>query len=370
MQIFLSSAEIYTVSLNYHKQVTWEGGVESAATYVVLRLISANGAEGVAEIAARPSWNGCDPETLVLALRRLALPLLRNRDVADTALLSEKLGRLVENTAAKALVENAIADLIDGMNPAKRYAAAPVSYTVTRGTPDTMAREAAQHVEKFGFNTLKLKGGQGFETDCAMVKAVRKILGEKIALYVDVNGAHPYDEAITYLKAMHDLGVMAVEDPYNLKPNAALNTVQQQSPIPIITDFSVDGVSSTANFFEHGVRGISLKPIRFGMRKTLAMAEMASAHKAMRVVGLFGESQAGALHLIRMHNALTPTPELPVEASFYLTLKDHYLKAPITIANGMVTAPETKNLAQLIDWPRFASLGGVNRATINLAGAA
>ena len=52
----------------------------------------------------------------------------------------------------------------------------PLSWTVTREKPSVMAREAADMVDKHGFRTLKIKGGQGFETDAQALKEICGIL--------------------------------------------------------------------------------------------------------------------------------------------------------------------------------------------------
>ena len=345
-------ADIHRVTIPYRKAVTWEGGREEAADYVVLRLFADDGTEGAAECTAKPTWNGCDAATLATALERLVLPMLRGRDLAQPGALAEPLRRLVENAAAKALLENAQADLL-GLASDRPV---PVSWTLTRDTPERMALEAEAVVKRHGFTVLKVKGGQGAAVDSAVIRAVRHAVGESVSFYVDTNGAHPADDALAYAAALEDAGAIAVEDPYNLKPDNHLTAVQAGLRVPVIVDFSLDGVSSARTFLQRGARGLSLKPTRFGLRKTSEMADAAARAGALVVVGLFGESQAGAVHLMEMHSRLPPA--LPAEATFHLTLLDHYLHQPLEIRDGRLVRPEARNLAALIDWPRLERLGG------------
>jgi L-alanine-DL-glutamate epimerase-like enolase superfamily enzyme len=340
----IREATLHRYALPYRRPVRWQGGVEDRAEFLLLRLTSEEGREGVAEIVAKPTWNGFDGATMALAFERLVLPCL-SLGPEDRAVA---LSRLVEMHAPKALLENALADLAStGARPPVR-----VSLTLTRARPDVMAGEAAEQIALHGFEMLKVKGGQGTETDIAAVEAVRRAVGDQAAIYVDVNGVLPYEEAPDYLRAMSGLGVLAVEDPYNLKPDPRLTEIQRGVDIPIIVDFTLDGVSAAAAFLALGARGLSIKVSRFGMRKSLEMGRLAAEAGALTVAGLFGESQAGAVHILDLHAAL-PSDRigLPAEATSFLLMTEHVMKEPLTLSGGRLTAPPG-NLAAMIDWRR------------------
>lgn len=348
--------ELRGVEIPYLRPIRWEGGVEAEARFVVLRLRDAEGREGVAECTVKPTWNGATVETFLHAFEHLVLPILQAGGL-DRASLPARLGRLVENAAPKALLESALWDLANGIAPRPRPDRVPVSAVITRGRPDAMAAEAARLVEAHGFATLKVKGGQGTDADMAAVRAVAAATGPGVALYVDANGAVPDADAETYVRRLCELDLIAIEDPYNLKPDARLAAIQFDCPVPLIVDFPLDGVSAARTFLGLGCRGISLKPNRFGMRKTLAMGEAAAAAGAVSVVGLFGESQAGVVHLFDAHAALAGTVwQLPVEATSPLLLAEHYLRDPIRIADGHLYRPEGTNLAGMIDPARLDRL--------------
>ena len=337
-------ATLHRYTLLYRRPVRWQGGIEDRAEFLLLRLTDADGREGVAEIVAKPTWNGFDGATMALAFERLVLPCLSLSpdDRATT------LSRLVEMHAPKALLENALADLAsNGKRPP-----VPVSLTLTRAEPEVMAGEASEQVAQHGFEVLKVKGGQGTQTDIAAIEAVRKAVGDKVAIYVDVNGVLSPEATPAYLRAMSGLGVLAVEDPYNLKPEPHLTKIQCGADIPIIVDFALDGVSSAASFLALGARGLSIKVSRFGMRKSLEMGRLAAEAGALAVAGLFGESQAGAIHIMDLHAALpSGLKHLPAEATSFLLMTEHVMKEPLTLSGGHLAAP-AGNLAAMIDWDR------------------
>lgn len=338
---------LHRYALPYSRPVRWAGGGEDSAEFLLLRLRTRDGREGAAEVVAKPTWNGFDGATMAFAFERLFLPLLGLSPEART----QGLSRLVEMHAPKALLENALSDLAHpGSNSIRSI---PVSITLTRAAPDTMAREAREQIAKHGFGTFKVKGGQGLATDIAAVEAVREAAGDEAAIYVDVNGNLTYEETKSYMSEMATLGVIAVEDPYNLKPDPRLTEIARSSAIPLITDFSLDGVSSAAAFLSLGATGLSIKVSRFGRRKALAMADLAAEANAVIVAGLFGESQAGALHVLDLHAGLpTDARILPAEATSFLLMRDRVLKTPLSISDGHIERP-LSNLAAILDHERL-----------------
>lgn len=343
----IGEVSLYRYALPYRRPVRWAGGSEDSAEFLLLRLRTRDGREGAAEVVAKPSWNGFDGATMAFAFERLILPLLGLNAEAR----AEGLSRLVEMHAPKALLENALADLTHPASISKRRI--PVSITLTRAAPEAMAREAGEQIAKHGFRTLKVKGGQGVATDIAAVEAVRSAAADGAAIYVDVNGGLTHEETPAYLHEMEKLGVIAVEDPYNLKPDPRITDIARSSGIPLIVDFTLDGVSSAAAFLSLGATGLSIKVSRFGRRKAIAMADLADKANAMIVAGLFGESQAGALHILDLHADLPANARLlPAEATSFLLMSEHVLKTPLSISDGHIQRPEG-NLAALVDDERL-----------------
>ena len=195
---------------------------------------------------------------------------------------------------------------------------------------------------------------------------MRATLGPEATLYVDVNGAVPGEEADAYVALISDAGIVALEDPWNLKPQPSLARRQARSAVPILADFNLDGVSSAHSFLLAGAGGLSVKPARFGAARCLDMAEAAREQGAMVVPGLFGESAASAIHLLSLTERLGEELEaLPAEATFHLSFREHYLRATPSLRDGRMTRP-AGSLATLVDRERLAALGGRHRRTISM----
>ena len=212
-------------------------------------------------------------------------------------------------------------------------------------------------VARYGFTTLKLKGGQGLDTDLAAIRAVRRAAGPDVRIFVDANGAYTADEAPRYLAELAAEGICAVEDPYPLAPDAVFERVQSESSIPILIDAAGGSLRNAVSFCECGARAIAVKPGIIGLSEARRIAEFASHHECAVNIGIGGESDAGSLAALGAAAALTlPATWLPPETSFFLLLADRIVAEPLHVAGGMLRRPDAGSISELIDWERVERL--------------
>jgi L-alanine-DL-glutamate epimerase-like enolase superfamily enzyme len=211
-----------------------------------------------------------------------------------------------------------------------------------------MATEAATMVARHGFRTLKVKGGQGFDVDCAGMREIRAAVGDTIRLYVDANGAYGAKEALDFAKAMADAGAVVVEDPCALAPDASFRKLQQESPVPLLVDFGCASLRDAALFIERGAKALSIKPGRFGLSNARAMNELAREAECAPVVGLMGESVLGTLAGLQF--AATLHSALPAELTWFLAMTEQITTMTPKIVDGAIDLPDGASLAALIDW--------------------
>lgn len=354
-EVCLASYVLYRYRLPYARPVRWSDIVEDAAEFLLLRLTSDTGHEGVAEITIKPTWTGASLRTLVASLEDVFLPLLRKLPLVDPAAVRASLEGIPENHAAKALVDNAVWDLraaIQGQALHREWggtSVVPLSFTVTRQAPGRMTAEAVTAVERHGFQTLKIKGGQGLPTDVEAMHSLRAALGDGIRLYVDANGAYPRAEAVAYVKAMADAGAEVVEDPCVFAPDSSFTQLQALSNTSVLVDFYCTSLRDMDLYLAAGARAFSLKPGRFGLSDTRAMAALAQAAGCRTVVGMFGESALGTLSALQLSSTL-PDGSLPAENSWFLAMTGQILHTPLCIEQGAIHLPKSAGNAALVDW--------------------
>jgi L-alanine-DL-glutamate epimerase-like enolase superfamily enzyme len=359
----LAEYSLHVYHLPYRRVVRWSDIVEEAAPFVLLRLRSDSGAVGVAEITVKPTWCGVTARSLISALEEVFLPAIAALDLDDPVKVRAVLDRIPDNQAAKALIDNACWDLHAtrlGRPLWQLWGGASrveLSWALTRQEPQAMATEAAEMVERHGFGTLKVKGGQGFDVDLAGISAIRAAVGEKVQLYVDANGAYAPDQALDYMRAMADVGVVMSEDPCALAPDAWFQRLQHDSPMPILVDAGCTAPRDAALFFERGAKALSIKPGRFGLSAARSMMASALGAGCAPVVGLMGESVVGTLAGLQFAAAV-PLPVLPAELTWFLAMTEQITVMTPTIVDGVIDLPDVVSLEGLIDWQaleRFAA---------------
>jgi L-alanine-DL-glutamate epimerase-like enolase superfamily enzyme len=355
MRIVDSSIHFY--KLPYSRPVHWFNSAEDGGTFVLLRIRADDGATGVSEAPIKPTWSGVSPRSVAAALEDLFLPELRKIDVADNTAVAGVLARFPENHLAKMLIDNACCTLraAAAHEPLWRSLGGArdvdVSWTVTRQPPDLMAKESADVVERYGFQSLKVKGGQGLETDLSALRKIRAAVGNKVAFYVDANGAYTMAQTPDYVRAIAAEGAQVAEDPCPLQPDEAFTRLQAGAPIPILVDSPCASARDAAAFLAHGARALSVKPGRIGITEAGKVTALARAKDANVCSGMYAESALGTLISLQLSSALKK-PLAMAEQSFYLIMPDHVLTEDLKITGGRAHLPATADIASLVDWDR------------------
>ncbi|MPZ15670.1 MAG: hypothetical protein GEU73_14820 [Chloroflexi bacterium] len=355
----LAEWSTHPIHLSYPRAIQWASSGEDGADYLLLRLVADDGSIGVAEGVAKAAWHGVTPRSLAVVLEELFIPLLREIDLLDETAVARALTRIPEQRLARSMIDVACWDLRSqarGMPLWQLWNGdpdVPVSWTVTRQEPTTMAREAEAMVDRHGFRTLKVKGGQGRDRDRRALTEIRAAVGPDVVLYVDANRAYTQDEALAYLRELADQGVVVAEDPCQFQPDHAFHQLQEESPLPLLVDNGCRSARDAALFLGQGARALSLKLSGTGVTEAMRMAEMAHVQHCSAHIGFIGESSLGALMALQVQSALpTRSYSLPAEASFFLMFGEEYVAERLRVEDGQVRLPTTPGHARWVDWER------------------
>jgi L-alanine-DL-glutamate epimerase-like enolase superfamily enzyme len=282
------------------------------------------------------------------------MPRLRSVDLADAAAVREAFRWFDGNLAARALVDNACWSL--------RAAAAKkplwqqwggkqevdVLWIVTRQKPALMAAEAVDMCRRHGLRTLKLKGGQGRDTDLKVIAEVRAAVGAGVELSMDANRHYPREGIGDYVRAIADAGVMVVEDPCDLAPDSEFQRLQQDCAVPLLVDFACTSREDARLFIDRGARSLMAKPGRVGLSEAREIDALCAARGATVSLGMYYESALGAALSMQMAASLKSRPILPHEGTFFLMLTQQV--AAGEVKNGRFRLPDQADLSQLVDW--------------------
>lgn len=107
-------------------------------------------------------------------------------------------------------------------------------------TPDNYVEYCQDLMARFGFRCLKLKmGTYPPEVEVELVQQVRRAVGEKVALRMDLNGAWSFSTALRAVRQLEDCGMEYLEDPltqYRGYDYRGMRLLRQRTLIPIAAD--------------------------------------------------------------------------------------------------------------------------------------
>jgi len=340
--------------LPYRREVVWAYAAESSSDYALLKLVADDGTTGIAEGVVKPTRTGYSTRSLAATLEDVILPRLEGVDLSDVPTVRKAFDWVEGNLAARALVDNACWSL--------RSAAAKkplwkqwggkqevdVLWIVTRQKPALMAAEAAEMCARHGLRTLKLKGGQGVDTDLKVIAEVRAAVGPQVELSMDANRHYPQEGIGAYVRALADAGITVVEDPCDLAPDSAFEKLQRECSVPLLVDFPCSSLDDARLFLDRGARSLMVKPGRVGVSEALEIDALCAQRGATVSLGMYYESALGVALSMQMAAALKSRPILPHEGSFFLMLRDQVSVGDIK--NGRYRLPDDADLAKRVDW--------------------
>jgi L-Ala-D/L-Glu epimerase len=350
---------LHFYDLPYEREVVWANAVESSGLYALLRLTDDSGRQGVAEGTIKATWSGVSPRSLRAAFEDFLMPKVLNAECEGPAGVLKRIEGVPENRLAKAMIDNAVWQIEAARSGEPLWktwggtASVDLTWAITRQPPAVMAREAADVCTRYGFDTLKVKGGQGFDTDLKAMKEIRAAVGDKVRLYVDANSAYKRSEALAYTLAIRDAGATVSEDPSPLKPDADFTALQAGAGIPILVDRTCMSALDAAHYLEKGAKALSTKVGRIGFSEAREISALAASSGARVALGLYAESALGTLISLQYGASIPAALQLvAAEQTFYLGIKEQIVTAMPPVRNGRIELPAEPDLSKRVDWDR------------------
>ena len=350
---------LHFYELPYEREVVWANAVESAGLYALLRLTDETGAQGVAEGTIKATWSGVSPRSLAAALEDFLIPKILGVECSGPAAIMKRVEGVPENRLAKGMIDNAawqIEAVRAGQPLWKLWNGSPsveLTWAVTRQPPAQMAAEAADVCARYGFRTLKVKGGQRLDIDLQAMREIRAAVGDAVTLYVDANSAYKRTEALSYTLAIRDAGATVSEDPSPLKPDGMFTELQAAAGIPILVDRTCTSALDAAHYIEKGAGALSTKVGRIGYSEAREISTLAAANGARVALGLYAESALGTLISLQYGAAIPPELRLvAAEQTFYLGIVEQVVTEMPPVKDGRIELPAIADYSTLVDWER------------------
>ena len=322
-----------------------------------MRVRSDERIAGLGNVDPDPGYSEESFSETLDAIRRLAADLI-GIDPLNIAAALERMDQLVESHLdAKAAIEMALFDL-------KGKALGVPVHSLLGGMlreeislngwigilpPDDAAREAYTWLEA-GFRSAKIKVGSGIEQDRDRVKAVREVVGKKMALRVDANEAYMVDDAIRLGRLLFPFDISLFEQPVSRHELKGMARVRKAIEIPVMADEAVLGPQTLMEIIKQEAADIVKVKVmkQGGIYRTVQMIQMAEAAGLKCVIGHgFG---LAINTLAEIHVAASCRNILDgCEFVGPLKIQKDVVKRPLQMGGGKVRVPQGSGLGAEVD---------------------
>lgn len=356
------SVEALPVALPLVKPVVMAGERIEKSRNLIVRVEARNGLVGWGEASSAPLMTGDVLPGMVAAVNDHLAPLVVGQDALARAALGQRCSAaLLGNTGAKCALDMALNDLVGrhlGVSLADLYGGRVRDTVVPMyllGNPrveDDIAEAKQKLADGWTFFKLKI-GIKNPVEEAAAALAIRRELGDRVALCADANMGMTFAAAQRFCEQARDANLLFVEQPLHADDLDGMAALARVSPIPLNGDESVGDIGSLLTLHRMGAaQGANLKTIKLG--------GVANVARAMTVCGALGfsinlackvaESTISAAALAQL-GAIAPNLD------WGLNVTNHYLAedlsaAPVRIERGLVAVPTAPGLGVDIDEAR------------------
>jgi L-Ala-D/L-Glu epimerase len=338
-------------------------GRHEVSEFLIVRLVTDTGLEGVGEATVTPRWSGETVWGAQAVVERLFKPIVIGCDPADIPEIVQRMDQVcTHNWFAKAAVEMACWDIqgravgepvYELLGGAQRSRVIRSRFSLGAYEPERAARRAGELVAA-GFSTIKVKVGGVSEHDVERVRVVRAAAGPDVALVIDANGGWDAETAVAAVRALDDCRLSLVEQPTPDGDYTALARVRREIVPPVMADESCFNLVHAQELERLGCCDvISVYPGKNGgIGKARAIAEFARGHGLSASIGSNLEwdiASAAMGHLVVAY------PAIDVERYPGDLLGPDYhefsiAREPLAIDGPFLTVPDRPGLGIDVDW--------------------
>ncbi|MDR3381266.1 muconate/chloromuconate family cycloisomerase [Cupriavidus basilensis] len=317
-------------------------------TLVIVRLRCSDGIEGIGEATTIGglSYGDESPEGIKLTIDTYLAPALAGIDACNIHAAMQRLASVARgNRFAKSALESALLDaqgkrlglpLSELLGGAVRPNLACL-WTLASGDTGRDIEEAESLLAERRHNTFKLKiGRRSVRDDVAHVSAIKRALGDRARVTVDVNQAWNEADAATGIAMLEAAGIDLVEQPVPREQRGALARLAARFVVPVMADEAVCGPEDAMELARiAGADVFALKISKSGgifeMLRTAAVGDAAG-------IALYGGTMLeGSVGTIAAAHGFATLPRLAWGTELF---------GPLLLKDDVVTArPEYRDFA-------------------------
>jgi L-alanine-DL-glutamate epimerase-like enolase superfamily enzyme len=252
--------ECFPVLLKIKKPMIFGGHVIPGSDSVVVKIHTDEGITGVAESGtASIQYSGESQDSVMGVINTAFGPdVLLGADPCNVeGLVSKMHGMTKHNNYALAIIDYALHDIagkkfgvpVYQLLGGKSNPETHLGYVVTRPKVEELVEKAVAAV-KTGFVGIKLKHAPTLQKDIENLEALREALGDDFRIYIDVNGAWDYFEAVHALRKLEKYNLLMCEQPLPWWDIDGMARLRGRVGIPLCADESAVELSHLMQIIE------------------------------------------------------------------------------------------------------------------------
>lgn len=335
-------------------------GTMQGQSLMLVRVHCSDGVVGLGEgtTIAGMAYGPESPETMKLANDTYLAPAILGRDATRVQALMAHLGKLIKvNHFAKCALETALLDAhakrlgvsLGQLLGGRQRDRLPVAWTLASGNTAQDIDEAEKMLGLRRHNIFKLKiGAKDIKTDIQHVADIKKAMGDRAAVRVDINMAWSETQAAWGIPALVDAGCELVEQP--VASAAALGRLMRRFPVALMADEILQGPESAFNIAREA--GADVFAIKIEQNGGLFAAQRVAAIADAAGIELYGGTMLeGAISTIASAHLFAGFPNLQWGTELFgpLLITEEILTEPLDYSDFQLTVPNGTGLGIALD---------------------
>jgi muconate cycloisomerase len=335
-------------------------------TLMIVRIRMSDGIVGIGEgtTIGGLAYGPESPEGMKVAIDTYITPILLQSDPNRIGPTMGAINKAAQgNNFAKCAVETA---LVDALGKRNRLSASellggrfhdrlPVAWTLASGDTGSDIDEAEEMLAKRRHNIFKLKIGRGDpQQNITHVAAIKRALGDRASVRVDVNQAWSETVASKCLPLLRDAGVDLIEQPVALRNTRGLARLARETSVAIMADEALSGPETAFQLAQSAAADVfSLKIAQSGgLFATVKVAAIAEAAGIDLYGGTMLEGGIGTVASAQLFSTF-PRLEWGTELFGPLLLTEEILEEPLEYGEFSLKVPTGPGLGISIDEDRL-----------------
>jgi muconate cycloisomerase len=336
-------------------------------TVVLVKIRCSDGITGIGEgtTIGGLSYGDESPESIKLTIDTYMAPLLRTADPSRVAATMATIGRAaVGNHFAKSAIETALLDAqgkrvglpVSELLGGRQRDTLPIAWTLASGDTAKDIDEAEQMLALRRHNIFKLKiGKRAVADDAAHVAAIKRALGDRASVRVDVNQAWDEATAARGMAMLEAAGVDLVEQPIARSNRAGQARLAARFIIPIMADESLHGPEDA--FDIAALAAADVFAVKIAQSGGLQAAARVGAIADAAGIGLYGGTMLeAAVGTVASAHLFSTFPKLAWGTELFgpLLLTEEILTEPLAYGDFALKVPDKPGLGVELDEAKIA----------------